>query len=243
MVTLLDLTDTTKILEIGPGAGALTTVLEQSPHAVLLLLEKDNFWARDRQNTAAPKTQCLLQDALTFDFSRITDGWTVVGNLPYNIASPLIWDCVEKASFTQALFMVQKEVADRLTAVPGSKKYGALSVWVQSFALTRSCFTVKPQAFMPPPKVDSGVVLFLPKSQKPDPTIHQALKQLIHLCFQKRRKQIGTILRQARIDDAKAILSQASVCETARPEELSPETFQNLAYLLRNVLTDCTKVG
>ena len=243
MVARLNLTNATNILEIGPGAGALTRVLEQSPHALLLLLEKDAFWATERQKAAAPTTQCILQDALTFDFSRIKKNWTIIGNLPYNIASPLLWDCTQKASFAEALFMVQKEVAERITAGPGSKRYGALSIWIQSFVTAKYCFTVPPAAFTPPPKVDSGVVHFLPKKERVDPALLPHLKRLLALCFQKRRKQIGTILRTAHIANAQAILAQASVRETQRPEELSPETFHFLARLLACVLTDCTKVG
>ena len=154
-----------RVLEIGPGPGALTRALEAAPHACLLLLEKDRHWAAERQRQAAPRTQAVLTDALRFDWRRISPErpWKVIGNLPYNVASPLIWDIVSRAEgLKRAVFMVQKEVGQRLAAAPGNGHYGALSVWVQSYARPRLEFVVGPGAFSPPPKVDSAVLSFEP---------------------------------------------------------------------------------
>ena len=110
-----------RVLEIGPGPGALTRALEAAPHACLLLLEKDRHWAAERQRQAAPRTQAVLTDALRFDWRRISPErpWKVIGNLPYNVASPLIWDIVSRAEgLKRAVFMVQKEVGQRLAAAP-----------------------------------------------------------------------------------------------------------------------------
>ena len=153
MCAQLSLTEDNQILEIGPGAGALTDVLERCPHRRLLLLEKDAYWARQRQKAAKNATCCVLCDALSFDFRRLCGAhFTVVGNLPYNVASPLTWTIAEQVNdLKQAMFMVQKEVAQRLCATPGHKSYGALSVWVQSFLEARLAFVVKPGNFTPPP--------------------------------------------------------------------------------------------
>ena len=240
MVELLELTSSDRILEIGPGAGALTLRLEEAPHALLLLLEKDDYWARERQKTASSRTQCVLTDALTFDFSRLKartaqdEAWTIVGNPPYNVASPLIWEIAEKATIKQALFMVQAEVGERLTAQPSCKQYGALSVWVQSYLLPRFCWKVAPQAFQPRPKVDSAVIAFHPKPDRLADDLARPLKRLLDLCFQKRRKQLLGILRRAGLPDVEDILDRLGIRATQRPEELSVHDFQHLAAFFRD---------
>ena len=153
--------DTDNVIEIGPGPGALTRAIEAQPHARLVLLEKDSHWAAERQRLGAARTQAVLTDALRFDWSRITpdNPWKIIGNLPYNVASPMMWDLFSRATgLVRAAFMVQKEVGQRLAAGPGNGHYGALSVWVQSFARPRMEFIVGPGAFSPPPKVDSAFV-------------------------------------------------------------------------------------
>ncbi len=132
--------DTDNVIEIGPGPGALTRAIEAQPHARLVLLEKDSHWAAERQRLGAARTQAVLTDALRFDWSRITpdNPWKIIGNLPYNVASPMMWDLFSRATgLVRAAFMVQKEVGQRLAAGPGNGHYGALSVWVQSFARPR----------------------------------------------------------------------------------------------------------
>ncbi|MBR3663487.1 MAG: ribosomal RNA small subunit methyltransferase A [Desulfovibrio sp.] len=239
MCAQLSLTEDDQILEIGPGAGALTDVLERCPHRRLLLLEKDAYWARQRQKAAKNATCCVLCDALSFDFRRLCGAhFTVVGNLPYNVASPLIWTIAEQVcDLKQAMFMVQKEVAQRLCATPGHKSYGALSVWVQSFLEARLAFAVKPGNFTPPPKVDSAVVCFSPKSQRPDSTLLPPLRALLRLCFQQRRKQLAHILRSAKIQNYQGILADLGLLPCVRPEELSVQNFQLLAAFFRDVLT------
>ena len=233
------LTSADQILEIGPGAGALTVHLERCPHSLLLLLEKDSYWAKERQKAAQTSTCCLLQDALTFDFSRLSgQKFSIVGNLPYNIASPLIWTIVQDVTdLKQAVFMVQKEVAERLCAKPGQKSYGALSVWVQSFMHTNLAFTVKPGNFTPPPKVDSAVVTFSPLAERLDPALSTPLKALLRLCFQKRRKQLGHILRSAQLPDCSALLARLGHTPSCRPETLPVKSFHQLAAFFAHVLT------
>ena len=234
MVAELATSPSDGILEIGPGAGALTRELEHIPHNVLLLLEKDSYWARVRQKEADQKTQCINQDALTFAFCRINH-WIVVGNLPYNIASPLLWNIVATCSLKAGLFMVQKEVATRLCAQPCSKAYGALSIWIQSFVTPRLCFCVAPGAFHPKPKVDSAVVAFTPQSQ-PLPSAHQKpLSILLNACFQRRRKQMGTIAKQANLPRLKEALEEQGIAPTRRPEELTLQDFHALAAFFARI--------
>ena len=163
IVDLIAPSGSDSILEIGPGPGALTGVLEKAPHARLLLLEKDDYWAGVRAKEGGPSTEVRCMDALTFPWGDLEGQWKLIGNLPYNVASPLIWDIAWKCrALTRAAFMVQKEVGDRLAAAPGTRHYGALSVWVQAWLCVRMEFTLGPGAFSPPPKVDSAVLSFTP---------------------------------------------------------------------------------
>ena len=229
IVALLDCKEHENVLEIGPGPGAVTKILETLPIARLLLLEKDNYWASVRQREGQQCTQTVLMDALRFDWTRLQTAmqWKIVGNLPYNIASPLIWDIVSLAHFTRAVFMVQKEVGQRIVASPGNKAYGALSVWVQNYVQPSMNFCVAPGAFGPPPAVDSAVLTFLPNMDVPKHP--QALAKLLHICFQQRRKQLGGTLRRASLANATQALAKCGIACTARPEELTPFQFRQLA--------------
>lgn len=236
--------DTDNVIEIGPGPGALTRAIEAQPHARLVLLEKDSHWAAERQRLGAARTQAVLTDALRFDWSRITpdNPWKIIGNLPYNVASPMMWDLFSRATgLVRAAFMVQKEVGQRLAAGPGNGHYGALSVWVQSFARPRMEFIVGPGAFSPPPKVDSAVLSFepLPLDQRPERPDLLAL--VIKVCFQQRRKQLGSIARRCPLAPwLSAAIEQAGITPTLRPEQLTVADFQHIsrfgASLLDNPL-------
>ena len=213
--------DTDNVIEIGPGPGALTRAIEAQPHARLVLLEKDSHWAAERQRLGAARTQAVLTDALRFDWSRITpdNPWKIIGNLPYNVASPMMWDL-----FSRATGLVR-----------------ALSVWVQSFARPRMEFIVGPGAFSPPPKVDSAVLSFepLPLDQRPERPDLLAL--VIKVCFQQRRKQLGSIARRCPLAPwLSAAIEQAGITPTLRPEQLTVADFQHIsrfgASLLDNPL-------
>jgi 16S rRNA (adenine1518-N6/adenine1519-N6)-dimethyltransferase len=179
-----------------------------------------------------PAADVVICDALRFVWERLglKPGWKLAGNLPYNVASPLMWEIFSRAGgWSRAVFMVQKEVGRRLIAPPGGKNYGALSAWVRSFADVRSLFTVGPGAFTPPPKVDSMVLEFQPKDADFDP---KALADLLHLVFRKRRKQLGTILKEEWRPEIDAWLEERGLDRKARPEALSPMQFQSLARLV-----------
>jgi len=230
IVQLLEVTPQDRVLEIGPGPGALSGLLRAANPARLLLVEKDRHWALARQK--AGDGHVVLMDAMHFAWNRITPDypWKIIGNLPYNVASPLLWDIVSQADGLQrAVCMVQKEVALRIVASPGTKAYGALSVWLQSFMRPQLVFTVGPGAFTPPPKVDSAVVLFMPlpaaqRAQQP-----KALAALLKICFQNRRKQLRGIFRMHNKEYALPILRGLGIHPQSRPEHLTPELFQQLA--------------
>lgn len=220
------------VLEIGPGRGALTRILADHDGPVMAL-EKDSDLVRFIRREF-PRIGVLHADGLEFCWEGTggLPGLTIVGNLPYNVASPMIWEMVGRCrSWKTMLFMVQKEVALRLTASAGSRVYGALSAWVGNFVRAEYVFTVPPHVFTPRPKVDSAIVRFTPR---PDPAREesQALSRLLKILFQQRRKQLGTILRANWSDAVERWCGEAGVDRRVRPEELSPDMLRALAPLI-----------
>ena len=234
IVELLRPAEGDQILEIGPGPGALTALLRPLPWKKLLLLEKDDHYAAEHAARPLPGLEVVAGDALAYPWESLEGPWKIAGNLPYNVASPLMWDIVFRTpNLARAVFMVQKEVGDRLTAKPGTKDYGALSVWVQSFVTARKGFVIGPSAFSPPPKVDSAVVVFEPLPEEKKSRRPEAISRLIKICFQQRRKQLQGILRHALPDRFSPEMLDALGIEPAgRPETLSVEQFQKLADAL-----------
>lgn len=233
IAALLHPSEHDRILEIGPGPGALTEQLRRHHPAQLTLIEKDDHWAAHHAALAAgiPGHTVLHQDALAFDWAALGGPWKIVGNLPYNIASPLMWDIVSRVpELTRAVFMIQKEVAERLRAAPGGRDYGALSVWVQSFVRVEWGFTVGPGHFAPPPKIDSAVVAFAPLAERGhfDPA---ALAATLRVCFQQRRKQLQSLLRRQGLADVAAALPDLGIDPAARPETLTTSQFHALSAL------------
>ena len=233
IVQLLEVGPQDRVLEIGPGSGALSALLRAAKPARLLLVEKDGYWAAERRK--AGDGQVVLMDAMHFAWNRITPDrpWKIIGNLPYNVASPLLWDIASQADGLQrAVCMVQKEVALRIIASPDTQHYGALSVWLQSFTLPQLVFTVGPGAFTPPPKVHSAVMVFepLPLAQRaPKPA---ALASLLKICFQNRRKQLRSIFRMHQREYGLPILRELAIDPQSRPERLAPKLFQELSARL-----------
>jgi 16S rRNA (adenine1518-N6/adenine1519-N6)-dimethyltransferase len=233
IVCLLEIGPEDRVLEIGPGPGALSGLLRAAKPACLLLLEKDGWWAAERQK--AGDGQVVLMDAMRFAWDRITPErpWKIIGNLPYNVASPLLWDIASQAAGLQRMVcMVQKEVALRIVASPKTKSYGALSVWLQSFLRPQLALTVGAGAFTPPPKVDSAVVAFAPLSPAQRAGRPEALASLLKMCFQNRRKQLRSIFRMHNMEYALPILRELDMDPQRRPEDLTPALFQALAARL-----------
>lgn len=220
------------VVEIGPGPGALSSIIAGKGPRKLLLIEKDDHWAKERRDTnVADGTQpeVLCADALTVAWEEFPAPWKCIGNLPYNVASPLMWEIFSRSrGLRRAVFMIQKEVGQRITAQAGSGAYGALSVWVQTFMRPRIEFIVPPQVFIPRPKVDSAVLSFVPRDDAPAPEDHPALAAMLHRCFQQRRKQLGTILKNTGLAED-ALPPGSGITFTLRPERLTPEQFLILA--------------
>lgn len=234
IIELLDIEPGDHVLEIGPAPGALTDMLRSSPCTRLTLLEKDDRFASLHASQARAGLEVIHGDALEYPWEKLPAPCKIVGNLPYNIASPLMWDIVSRAvGYTRAVFMIQKEVADRILSSPGGKTYGALTVWIRSFAVPQKGFVVKPGAFTPPPKVDSAVITLTPLPQNDFPKHPELLATLLKLCFQQRRKQLQAILR-AHFPQEKVLtsLEKTEIAPARRPETLTPEEFQKLALTL-----------
>lgn len=233
IVASLDIGPEDHVLEIGPGRGALTKhILARTP-AWFGVIEKDNDLA-DAISAAHPGVDVRNADALRHQWEQegADAPVKIVGNLPYNIASPLMWEIVSRAGYERLVFMVQLEVAQRIVAAPGGKEYGALSAWLQVHARVELLFKVPPHVFTPAPKVHSAVVRFFPRKLSFSRDEGRMLAHLLHACFQKRRKQLGTILKPLTKDDYVGALAEQGIEPAVRPEMLAPEQFLALSKRL-----------
>ncbi len=186
------------LIEIGPGLGALTLPLLRQVNE-LIAVEID----RDLQQylTSLPATQGALRlipaDALSLDYSQFGSHLRVIGNLPYNISTPLLLHLLQFVSFIEDMhFMLQKEVVERMAATPGTKAFGRLSVILQYYCEVEHLFDVPPEAFDPAPKVDSAVVRLSPHSVLPYEQVdREILEQIVAKSFAMRRKTIANNLK------------------------------------------------
>jgi len=236
------------VLEIGPGRGSLTEQLLASGLRVIAI-EKDRQLAHECGVGSAEfgvgRLSLVLGDALKLDWHALIDAhpgiphsalrtphFKVVGNIPYNITSPLLDKALSPPLPARVVFLVQAEVADRLAAVPGSKTYGALSVSVQAQCRVERLFIVPAGAFTPRPRVRSALVRVTPLD---DPVIEPgevpAFRAFVTACFTRRRKQLRNVVmavtgRSARV--VSAGLAALELDPVARPETLGPHAFARL---------------
>lgn len=216
------------MLEIGPGLSALTAPLLQSlDHLTVVELDRD-LAGRLCLNWKPERLTVIQADALSVDYSSLGDALRIVGNLPYNISSPLLFHL---AQFADAIkdqhFMLQREVIDRMVAGPGSSDYGRLSIMLQARYSMEKLFDVPPEAFDPPPKVMSSVVRMVPLAEdRPRPRSEQAFAAVVMRAFAQRRK----MLRRVLADWAEDIDWEAlQVAPTDRAEVVSPVQFMAMA--------------
>lgn len=221
------------MVEIGPGLAAMTRLLLQGVvHLHVVELDRD-LVARLKKEFDSTRLEVHSGDALKFDFRQIpvTAGQKlrIVGNLPYNISSPLLFHLAEIAPFVQDQhFMLQKEVVERMVAEPGSKAFGRLSVMLQWRYHMDLMFVVPPSAFNPPPQVDSAIVRMIPKS-KPLPCDLKKLEATVTKAFSQRRKVIRNCVAGMFTE---AQLIEAGVDPQLRPEAIGLEQFVALANRL-----------
>ncbi|SDN97665.1 16S rRNA (adenine1518-N6/adenine1519-N6)-dimethyltransferase [Desulfonauticus submarinus] len=223
IVRSLDIDSKDTLLEIGPGQGALTKIVFSYDFHRIIAFEKDKKLVFSLKQEF-PNLDLVNIDALKFRWEKLNSisCLKLFGNLPYNVASPLLWDILSSVfSYKKAVFMVQKEVGERIIAKPGTKTYGALSVWLQSFACPKLLFHVSPNVFYPPPKVWSSVLCFTPREDAPI-ELKSKLSKVVKIFFQHRRKQVQKILKsyfnKNNINIENFDLKQ-------RPEDFSPELF------------------
>lgn len=217
-----------RIVEIGPGRGALTGLL-LARAGELDAVEIDRDLAARLRGT--PGLRVHETDALRFDFAQLgqeEQNLRVIGNLPYNISTPLLFHLLEQAALIRdMLFMLQKEVVDRMIAAPNSPAYGRLSVMVQYRCAAEKLFDLGPGAFTPPPKVDSSIVYLRPYREAPVAVPDQAgFARLVALAFANRRKTLRNNLKGVLDENA---IRAAGVAPKARAETLDLTQFAALA--------------
>ncbi|MDP2170680.1 MAG: 16S rRNA (adenine(1518)-N(6)/adenine(1519)-N(6))-dimethyltransferase RsmA [Rhodocyclaceae bacterium] len=235
------------VVEIGPGLGALTEpLLERLEHLHVVEIDRDLI-ARLHQRFPAERLTIHAGDALEFDFGALKAAGPlkIVGNLPYNISSPLLFHLAEYAAVVSEMhFMLQKEVVDRMVAAPGGGDYGRLSVMLQYRYSMERLFVVPPGSFNPAPKVDSAVVRMIPRKVgvtegNPRGTgetaiDHALFARLVQAAFSQRRKMLRNTLKEF---GGEALLEAQGFAPTARAETLAVADFVRLA----NVLTAQTQ--
>lgn len=216
------------LVEIGPGLGALTQpLLERIPHLHVVELDRDII-AR-LKHTWPPERLTLHEgDALKFDFGSLGDKIRVCGNLPYNISSPLLFHLKNYADrIVDMTFMLQKEVVDRMVAKPSTPAYGRLSVMLQRRFHMESLFDVPPDAFDPPPKVESAIVRMIPnKSGTLSRLDESRFAEIVTAAFSQRRKTLRNTLGKLIGEDT---FANTGIDPGLRAENLSVEDFERLA--------------
>jgi len=221
-----------RLVEIGPGQGALTEgLLDSGAHLDVVELDLDLIPILQGKFAGRENFNLHQGDALKFDFGRLSaepNSLRIVGNLPYNISTPLIFHLLDHAHLIRDMhFMLQKEVVERLAALPGGGDWGRLSIMVQYHCRVEHLFNVGPGAFNPAPKVDSAIVRLVPHETLPHPTRdHHQLERVVREAFNQRRKTLRNTLKG--LLDADAITA-ADVDGSLRPEQLDLAAFVRLS--------------
>lgn len=218
------------IIEIGPGQAALTReIIACAGHETAVEIDRD--LAAFLRTQFAPEALTLIEaDALTLDWATVLEGkrLRIIGNLPYNISSPLLFALMKGAHrVIDQHFMLQKEVVDRMTAEPGSKTYGRLSVMLQYRYVMHKIFDVPPGAFVPPPKVTSSIVRMIPRPVESLPEVDlEVFGEIVAAAFQQRRKTLRNAVSAFLTEDE---IRAAGIDPTLRAEALDVNAFVALA--------------
>ena len=220
-----------RLVEIGPGEGAITfELLRAIGHLDAVELDRDLVASLYERSLGIGELTVHSADALRFDFCSLAhegEGLRLVGNLPYNISTPLLFHLLDQACCIRDMhFMLQKEVVERMAARPGGKDYGRLSVMLQARCAVIPLFTIGPGAFRPPPKVDSAVVRLLPLTEPPDIANQAIFAGLVAMAFSQRRKTLRNSLKGIL---PAASLSAVGIDPGVRAEQLTVGDFVRLA--------------
>jgi 16S rRNA (adenine1518-N6/adenine1519-N6)-dimethyltransferase len=243
ILQLAELTPDDVVVEIGAGTGTLTDALASRAGRLLALeLDRDLILPLRQRFADRSHVEIIHADALTFDFDHVPAPIKVVANLPYGTAVTILTRLfARRAGVDRAVVMLQREVAERLYAKPGTKAYGSLTLLTQWYASVERGFNVPPSAFSPPPKVMSTVVRIIPRPTPPVVVEDEAcLFRIIHAAFAQRRKMLVNALRHAFHPLEPFILRQtlahSGIAATRRGETLTLEEFARLSDALQRIV-------
>jgi len=225
------------MVEIGPGLGAITEhLVDQVGQMAVVELDRDLIPNLRISFATRNNFHIYEGDALKFDYNRIPtdlggEQMRIVGNLPYNISTPLLFHLISyQNQIADMHFMLQKEVVDRLAAGVGENSYGRLGIMIQYYCRVEPLFLVPPTAFNPPPKVDSAIVRLVPHETLPITTqCTRSLNKIVTTAFTQRRKTVRNALKSVADD---ALLEQAGISPEVRPEQVSLAQFARLTDLV-----------
>jgi 16S rRNA (adenine1518-N6/adenine1519-N6)-dimethyltransferase len=230
----LAITKNDTVVEIGPGRGALTEQLvSRARRVVAIEIDRDLAKLLREKYAGDERVTVIESDVLDVNLGEAAGGpYLVAGNVPYNITTPILFHALEFPRAERAVYLVQREVAERVVAAPASENYGALSANLQALASAELVFKVAAGAFTPPPKVESAVLRITPRA---DPLVVRseegAYRAMVVGAFGFRRKQMQRVVRELwglGADEAAEILARAKVDSAARPEVLAPADFARL---------------
>ena len=225
---------TGNVLEIGPGTGVLTKILIENPTLKLNVVEIDvESVTYLTQEKILERERIFQEDFLKMDLSKIYDNqqFDIIGNFPYNISSQILFKMLDDRKLIPSLTgMFQKEVAERVVSPEGSKDYGILSVMVQAYYQAEYLFTVSPGVFIPPPKVQSGVIRLIRREFDDFGCDEILFKKIVKQSFNTRRKMLRGSLRDM---IRNLVLIENPIFEK-RPEQLNVEEFKTLTNLIKN---------
>jgi 16S rRNA (adenine1518-N6/adenine1519-N6)-dimethyltransferase len=231
---VLAITKDDTVVEIGPGRGALTEQLvARAKRVVAIEIDRDLAMLLRERYAGDERVTVIENDVLDVNLGEAAGGpYLVAGNVPYNITTPILFHALEFPRAARAVYLVQREVAERVVAAPASENYGALSANLQALASAELVFKVAAGAFTPPPKVESAVLRITPRA---DPLVVRseegAYRAMVVGAFGFRRKQMQRVVRELwRLGavEAAEILERAEIEPTARPEVLTPLDFARL---------------
>jgi len=216
-------------IEIGPGEGALTTPLLEGVESIILIEKDRDLIPILEKKYNHKKVKIVNQDILKCELSNLIKKNTrIVGNLPYNISTEIIFKLLPFSKDIKDLhFMLQKEVVDRIVAAPGTKIYGRLSVMTQVYFTVKKLFDISPNVFTPKPKVDSAYIRLIPKDYIFDSLMHeQKFRGIVNTVFSARRKMIKTSLKG--VMDSQ-LLQKPLIEPSSRPEVLSVQNYIDIS--------------
>ncbi|MFN9205234.1 MAG: 16S rRNA (adenine(1518)-N(6)/adenine(1519)-N(6))-dimethyltransferase RsmA, partial [Gemmatimonas sp.] len=226
------------VVEIGPGRGALTDrLVSRAARVAAIEVDRDLVQYLRTRYAGQPHVEIVEGDVLTQSLGHVAGGpYVLAGNVPYYITTPIIFHALEVPRPDVAVYLVQKEVADRMAAPPGSKVYGALSVNLQALVHVEVIRNVPPGAFNPPPAVESAVVRLTPRTDPVvPPSLEARFRSFVLAAFGLRRKQLVRVVRTVAHLDAVQALAVVTACglsPEARPETLTPADFAMLIRAL-----------